>query len=75
MTRGTRDSPRPGAASWRPVRRATRSVDAFRHYSEPSHGFARGGARGAAEAEKRLDERSASAQSSVTPITSGAGFL
>jgi DNA-binding winged helix-turn-helix (wHTH) protein/tetratricopeptide (TPR) repeat protein len=50
------DAPRPGAASWRPVRRATRSVDAYRHYSEALAWFARGGERGAAEAEKRLDE-------------------
>jgi DNA-binding winged helix-turn-helix (wHTH) protein/tetratricopeptide (TPR) repeat protein len=50
------DAPRPGAASWRPVRRATRSVDAFRHYSEALTWFARGGVRGATEAEKRLDE-------------------
>jgi DNA-binding winged helix-turn-helix (wHTH) protein/tetratricopeptide (TPR) repeat protein/TolB-like protein len=47
--------PRPELA-FRPVRMATRSLDAFRHYSEALVWFARGGRRGAREAERRLDE-------------------
>jgi DNA-binding winged helix-turn-helix (wHTH) protein/tetratricopeptide (TPR) repeat protein/TolB-like protein len=41
---------------FRPVRLATRSLDASRHYVEALGWFARGGRRGAEEAEKRLDE-------------------
>jgi DNA-binding winged helix-turn-helix (wHTH) protein/tetratricopeptide (TPR) repeat protein len=48
--------PRPDAVAWRPVRMATSSLDAFRHYSEALVWFARGGDRGAEEAERRLDQ-------------------
>lgn len=41
---------------FKPMRLATRSVDASRHYVEALAWFARGGRRGAEEAEKRLDE-------------------
>lgn len=44
------------AGGFRPVRLATRSLDASRHYVEALGWFARGGRRGAEEAEKRLDE-------------------
>lgn len=44
------------AASFRPVRLATRSIDAYRQYVEALAWFARGGSRGAEEAERRLDE-------------------
>lgn len=40
---------------FKPMRLATRSVDASRHYVEALVWFARGGRRGAEEAEKRLD--------------------
>lgn len=45
----------PGGG-WRPTGLATRSLDASRHYLEALGWFARGGRRGAEEAEKRLDE-------------------
>ncbi len=41
---------------FKPMRLATRSVDASRHYVEALGWLARGGRRGAEEAEKRLDE-------------------
>ncbi len=46
----------PALGGFRPVRLATRSLDASRHYVEALGWFARGGRRGAEEAEKRLDE-------------------
>lgn len=49
------DSPSVGDA-FRPTGLATRSFDASRHYVEALGWFARGGRRGAEEAEKRLDE-------------------
>jgi DNA-binding winged helix-turn-helix (wHTH) protein/tetratricopeptide (TPR) repeat protein/TolB-like protein len=39
----------------RPVRLATRSIDAYRDYTEALGWYARGGSRGAEEAERRLD--------------------
>jgi DNA-binding winged helix-turn-helix (wHTH) protein/tetratricopeptide (TPR) repeat protein/TolB-like protein len=45
----------PGGG-WRPTGLATRSFDASRQYVEALGWFARGGRRGAEEAEKRLDE-------------------
>ncbi len=45
-----------GAGDFRPTGLATRSFDASRHYVEALGWFARGGRRGAEEAEKRLDE-------------------
>jgi DNA-binding winged helix-turn-helix (wHTH) protein/tetratricopeptide (TPR) repeat protein/TolB-like protein len=44
----------PGGS--RPQQLATRSVEAYRAYVEARHWFARGGSRGAEEAERRLDE-------------------
>lgn len=41
---------------FKPMRLATRSVDASRHYVEALGWLARGGRRGAEEAERRLDE-------------------
>ncbi len=49
------DGSRAGGA-FRPTGLATRSFDASRHYVEALGWFARGGRRGAEEAEKRLDE-------------------
>jgi DNA-binding winged helix-turn-helix (wHTH) protein/tetratricopeptide (TPR) repeat protein/TolB-like protein len=45
-----------GGGPFRPTGLATRSFDASRHYVEALGWFARGGRRGAEEAEKRLDE-------------------
>jgi len=44
------------AGSFKPMRLATRSLDASRQYVEALGWFARGGRRGAEEAERRLDE-------------------
>ncbi|MGE0455771.1 MAG: winged helix-turn-helix domain-containing protein [Vicinamibacteria bacterium] len=44
------------SAGREPIRLATRSVDAYRQYTEALAWFARGGRRGADEAERRLDE-------------------
>lgn len=44
------------AGSFKPMRLATRSLDASRQYVEALSWFARGGRRGAEEAERRLDE-------------------
>lgn len=47
--------PLRASGAWRPVRMAASSLDAFRQYSEALVWFARGGVRGADEAERRLD--------------------
>jgi DNA-binding winged helix-turn-helix (wHTH) protein/tetratricopeptide (TPR) repeat protein len=45
-----------GASAARPIRLATRSVEAYRHYAEALSWFARGGREGAVQAESHLDE-------------------
>ena len=48
--------PSEGARASRPTRLATQSIEAYRQYVEAVSWFARGGRRGAEEAEKRLDQ-------------------